>query len=194
MTPAGRPKAFSREEALERAMEVFWGEGYEGTSIAQLTEAMGIGRQSLYDTFGDKRRLFLAALDHYAARAIRPTIEALRGPGSGLARVNEVLDDWERANSCPDCKGCLLANSLVEFSDDEEVAAILREHVRALEGAFREALERAKEAGKLRADADAGALARALTSMGQGLSILGRVGLGGEMARDVVVMTRKLLD
>ena len=60
-----RPKQFDRDEALERAMAVFWRRGYEGTSVRDLVEHMGINRGSLYDTFGDKRTLFLAAVDRY---------------------------------------------------------------------------------------------------------------------------------
>ena len=60
-----RHKAFNREEVLDRAIEVFWAHGYEATSIQELVDSMGINRGSLYDTFGDKHRLFLEALDRY---------------------------------------------------------------------------------------------------------------------------------
>ena len=63
---AGRPREFDPERALEQAMEVFWAQGYEATSVQDLLEAMGINRGSMYDTFGDKHTLFVAAIEHYS--------------------------------------------------------------------------------------------------------------------------------
>ena len=79
-----RPKAFDVDQALERAMELFWRQGYLATSLPDLVEHMGIGRQSLYDTFGDKRQLFLQALDRYAAVMIGGALGRLEEPGASL--------------------------------------------------------------------------------------------------------------
>src|SRR5215212_5927342 len=77
-----RHKEFEREEALRRAMEVFWSRGYEATSVGDLVEHMGINRQSLYDTFGDKHSLYLQALDRYREVEGRKMFELLEQPGS----------------------------------------------------------------------------------------------------------------
>ena len=78
-------KQFDRNDVLDHAMAVFWRNGYQATSIQDLVEATGINRGSLYTTFGDKRGLFLAVLDHYAERIARPTMAELNDRGPALA-------------------------------------------------------------------------------------------------------------
>src|SRR5690606_20762283 len=94
--PGGRPRTFDEDEALDRAMRVFWARGYERTSLPELLDAMGIARQSLYHAFGDKRALFLRCLDRYAAEAARPTLERLRAPGRAIDALLDVVRDWGR--------------------------------------------------------------------------------------------------
>src|SRR5215204_6288141 len=78
--PRGRPREFDIDEALDRALEVFWRRGYEGASLPELTEAMGINRPSLYAAFGNKEALFRKAIDRYVDRTAAPVREALREP------------------------------------------------------------------------------------------------------------------
>src|SRR3954464_11387329 len=107
-----RPKEFDREEALNRAMEVFWSRGYEAASVGELVKRMGINRQSLYDTFGDKHSLYLQALDRYREVEGAKLFELLERPGPvkralrHLFRsvVERSLDDEER-------RGCFMGNA-----------------------------------------------------------------------------------
>jgi AcrR family transcriptional regulator len=85
--PGGRPRAFDPEAALDAALEVFWRQGYEGTSLAELTEAMGINRPSLYASFGNKEQLFGAALDRYFTGPGAYAADALEAP-----TVREVVE------------------------------------------------------------------------------------------------------
>src|SRR5213080_2599662 len=78
--PAGRPREFDPDEALDRALEVFWGQGYEGTTLPELTAAMGINRPSLYAAFGNKEQLFRKALDRYGAGPVAFVAAALQEP------------------------------------------------------------------------------------------------------------------
>jgi len=87
-----RAKEFDREKVLERAMHVFWARGYEATSLPELLDAMQIGRQSMYDTFGDKRALFIAALDRYIDRSEA----AFHGRGAGAVREARDPRDLRR--------------------------------------------------------------------------------------------------
>ena len=89
----GRPKEFDRKEALESAMEVFWAKGFEGTSVCDLLDGMGINRGSMYDTFGDKRALFLAAIDHYRQEVAGQLVEGLFAPGSPLENIRKILGE-----------------------------------------------------------------------------------------------------
>src|SRR3546814_21123720 len=88
MPAMARPKGFDTAAALERAMELFWQQGYAATSMEQLVAAMGISRQSLYDTYGDKHALFLAALDSYCAMLEAALLAPLKKPGAGLAELH----------------------------------------------------------------------------------------------------------
>jgi AcrR family transcriptional regulator len=88
----GRPKEFDRGEVLERAMEVFWTHGFEVTSMSDLQRALGIGRQSLYDTFGDRKAIFDEALGHYVARS-NARNDVLLEVDDGLEAVRNYFDD-----------------------------------------------------------------------------------------------------
>src|SRR5262245_37413696 len=106
---AGRPPEFDRDDALERAMRLFWAKGYEGTSMSDLTVALGIGRQSLYGAFGGKRELFVACLERYSEHVLeRSLFGTLDEPaGSALAALERVLDAWEAYVKSDEFKGCL---------------------------------------------------------------------------------------
>jgi TetR/AcrR family transcriptional repressor of nem operon len=95
----GRPREFERDEALDKAMDLFWSQGYEATRVAQLCAHMGVGRQSLYNTFGDKESLFTEALTRYKQLRLEPMITGLRGPGSGLENVRRLLEGWDEAST-----------------------------------------------------------------------------------------------
>ena len=120
-----RPKEFNEQEALAKAMEVFWTYGYEATTMTYLRGAMGIGRQSLYDTFGDKEALFAAALDQYIAFS-NGDIAALLGDekDNGIDAIRAFLNARAVVLSEGVRRGCLIMNTCVELSAHEvDVAA-----------------------------------------------------------------------
>src|SRR5882762_5197437 len=86
-----RHKEFDRDEALHKAMEVFWSRGYKATSIQDLVKHMGINRQSLYDTFGDKHALYLLALDRYREIEVRKLFDLLERPGSVKKNLRQLF-------------------------------------------------------------------------------------------------------
>ncbi|NKB88206.1 MAG: TetR family transcriptional regulator [Acidobacteria bacterium] len=172
MTPRGPDKQFDRERALEAALELFWRKGYEATGVSDLLEAMGIGRQSMYDTFGNKRELFLTALREYGLRRIAYVREVLRAPGSPMANLERLLHEMENDEEHCDC-GCLVGNTIAELGGrDDEVAAMARAGVATIRGAVLEALQRARELGELRSDTDVEALASLVISTVQGTALL----------------------
>lgn len=91
MMRAGRPRKFDEAELLEAAMQLFWAKGYDGTSKRDLMQATGVASQSLYNAFGDKRALHLAAIRHYVDTRMRQLDESLARPGSPLGNVRAVL-------------------------------------------------------------------------------------------------------
>src|SRR5438045_9407687 len=88
-----RQKEFNRDEVLHKAMEVFWTRGYEGASIQDLVKHMGINRQSIYDTLGDKHSLFLQALDRYCETQSRKVFDVLERPGSVKRKLRRVVEE-----------------------------------------------------------------------------------------------------
>src|ERR1700680_977386 len=107
-------KQFDRNEVLDRAMAVFWQNGYQATSIQDLVDATGVNRGSLYTTFGDKCGLFLAVLDHYAERIARPLMAGLDDPDPRRA-IERMFESIIRRNSDPAWpRGCLDPNTSLE--------------------------------------------------------------------------------
>ena len=184
----GRPREFDRDEALDRAVQVFWTRGFERTSVENLTESMGIQRGSLYGTFGDKRTLFLTALDRYQRVVARELFEALEAPGSGIEAIRRFFRlrvEGSLDRSRP--HGCLVTNSVVELSRrDRGATAKVGGSLAKLEAAFLRTLERARAAGELAATQDLRALARFLTSSAQGLSVMAKTFPDRAVLEDVV--------
>ena len=170
----GRPKQFEREDALEKAMQLFWSQGYQATGVQDLVEHMGIGRQSLYSTFGDKRRLFVEAVAHYGRTVGESLVKTLDAPRPPLANIRKAFTIWlEMATS----RGCLLGNAAIErCPHDPEVATGVRSLLGTTEKALRRALDRAVETGELEPETDTRALAAFLVAAGQGLIVMGKAG------------------
>lgn len=138
-----RPKAFDPDEILDRATALFWRKGYAATSVADLVEALGINRGSLYGTFTDKRALFLAALERYDERAIGAVVRHLRNAqGPGRERIQSLFDNIIRAvEERGDRRGCLVCNTAVELAaTDPEIARNVQRSHERLTGAFSVAL------------------------------------------------------
>lgn len=176
-------------------MDLFWSQGYEATGVAQLCDHMGLGRQSLYNTFGDKESLFTEALQRYRDQRLNRMVDILRAPGSGLSNVLTVLALWEETSTDMAHKGCLMANSIAEFGIREpRFSAELGSMLGLIEGAFTHALERARDDGELPQRRDPRTLARLFTTLGQGLSTVGKLDPTGSFQRDAVASARQLLE
>src|SRR6266446_4310299 len=120
-----RPKEFDRGIAVERAMSVFWSKGYAATSTDDLLQAMKIGRQSMYDTFGDKRRLYVEALERYQLESVAGHIKRLRSIASPLAGIEALLIGVISSNRATREKGCMGVGAICEFgSADAELAEL----------------------------------------------------------------------
>ncbi len=144
-------KAFQPEQALKKAMDLFWKQGYEGTSIEKLLQCMGLGRGSLYDTFGDKHALYLAALSRYLCENQQMFVELQQQTGP-LAEILERFfqDSTECLLSDPGCRGCFLVNATVEMVPyDPEVNKLVQPALQEIEEAFYRVLIRAQVAGEL---------------------------------------------
>ncbi|WP_218079540.1 TetR/AcrR family transcriptional regulator [Anthocerotibacter panamensis] len=183
-----RHKEFDRETVLEKAMTTFWRLGYEATSVQDLVEEMGINRASLYDTFGDKRTLYLSALDYYRQKFVTGVFHQLEQPGSAKAVLADFIRTFAQdAVLDRQRKGCLLTNSAVELGPhDEDCAQRVVENLRWIEDLFYRLLLRAEAQEELTPGRDLQALARFFTSNLQGLQVLAKVDPDPARIQDVV--------
>ena len=171
-----RSKEFNEERALAAAVDVFWRQGYENTSLEALMREMGIARQSLYDTFGDKRALYLKAMAFYRQRtnsSLRESLISAPAVKDGFTRVllGLVAESREQHE-----RGCLLLSANMERAvDDEEIARFLEDNQAEVESIFAEALRRAQRSGELDGSADAGALAKFFVVTIQGMRAMARL-------------------
>lgn len=179
----GRPRQFDPEEALGRAMLVFWEKGYRGTSLDDLTGAMGINRPSLYAAFGDKEELFIRAVDKYRVRYLGPPIRKLVEASSLDAGLDEFFEDMSEvvagAGHPPGCMiACLLSE---ECCESETIRAKLYSSIQAADEIFARVFEGHRE--ELSKSVSPDQAARLLTTFMQGLSIRARAGADpGELA------------
>ena len=172
----GPEKQFDTEVALSKAMEVFWTHGYEAASLSELLKNMGIGKKSLYDTFGNKQSLFLKAMEYYARTTIRDIRDRLLADGSPLTNLKNLLMEWQQMHAQPGSCGCMLGTNIADFNtDDEKIASIMRSYLQQVEDVFAANLIRAQKAGELSLKANPRNLARLLLCTTQGMALLGRV-------------------
>ena len=171
-----RTKSFDPEEAVDKAMEVFWRKGYARTTPQDLVDAIGIGRGSLYNAFAGKHDLFERALRRYQARETARLIDLLDGPGSPRERVRAALTlVLAAATGDTERRGCLATNTAVELDPTDEVAGLLvrrifdRQHE-----AFRSTLEEGRRAGEFDTDIDPQEAANFLLTTINGMRVLAR--------------------
>ncbi|TCR26941.1 TetR/AcrR family transcriptional regulator [Streptomyces sp. BK205] len=172
MAVRGRPRGFDAEAALDRAVEVFWRQGYEGASLADLTEAMGINRPSMYAAFGNKEELFHRAVARYAEADMAYAREAL-AESTAYAVITSFLRANVEALTRPDRpSGCLsVQGGLAQGGESGRIARFLADSRLAGEHALAQRLARAVEEGDLPAGTDPHALARYVMVVSEGNAV-----------------------
>lgn len=179
--PRGRPSKFDPEASLEIAMRLFWAHGYEGTSVAELTDAMGINKPSLYAAFGSKEELFEKALQRYIAGPIA-FVSAALGEPTAYRVVEKLLSESAKSLTEPDQPhGCMInTGSLSCGVQAEAVKQLLIERRQALEAALIARMQRASLEGELDEDTDPAALAKYIATVHQGMSVQAASGASRE--------------
>jgi len=182
----GRPREFDELAALEQAMMAFWRHGYDAVSLSDLEVATGLARQSLYRTFGDKRTLFLRALDFYGEQMIGPVIDALKADGRAIDNIHGVIREW-RVGSYPGGPGCMLVNTCGQFlEDDKDVTALVLKHQGRLASAFQRALERGQDQGDVDPAINPRSMGRTFVCVAGGIMGMSRMGISAAFTRDVL--------
>ncbi|GAB2853409.1 TetR/AcrR family transcriptional regulator [Streptomyces deserti] len=182
-------KHFDPDEALETVVRLFWRQGVASTGIQDVVTATGLSRSSLYDTFGGKQELYLAALRRYVDSRAEPAFRRLAGDTRGLAAVADFFAGLIEARcSGPYARwGCMVVNAHAgtEHSDDE-VRALLEQHHRRLRAALRAALAGAEARGQLAPGCDVEAAADLLSLLAYGVNLRSRAGADAEGLRRTV--------
>ncbi|MER5625767.1 TetR/AcrR family transcriptional regulator [Streptosporangium sp. NPDC002544] len=170
-----RTKEFDPDAVLQRAMELFWEKGYEATSMTDLVEHLGIGRASLYATFGGKRELYLKAYDRYLENGV-DFVDLLSQPGPVLPAVRALVERYaEEAAQDELRRGCLVVNTAVELAPhDQTLARRVEASWDFVEATLTSALARARAQGELAAEKNPRALARFLLTLMQGMRVIGK--------------------
>jgi AcrR family transcriptional regulator len=191
----GRPRAFDADAALDEAMEVFWRHGYEGATIAQLTDAMGINPPSLYAAFGSKEGLLKAALDRYSAKRAAFMEDILSAPTAREAAERMLMGIADTQTDPANPPGCLLVQGgLACGTGSENVPFELAARRAQTEEQLRERFAKAKAEGDLTVTADPAALARYLSAVTNGMGVMASSGADREALRQVAAVSLKAFD
>ncbi|SRR6266436_8008877 len=189
-----RPKEFEREEVLERAIKVFADHGFEGTSTDALMHSMGISRQSLYDTFGDKRSLYLEALRYYSAKSVSDLIHNLHGGSSPLKGLEAALLTYAAKPTEEAPLGCLGIGAICEFGrSDKDVSLLTDMSGQTVVAAFRRLVADAKQAGETSQDIDVQTAAEFLLTTISGMQVAARGGATPESLQNIARMAIRSL-
>lgn len=172
-----RPKTFDDDSVLDRALQLFRQRGYEGTSMADLEAHLQLGRQSLYNTFGDKQALYLKALERYQRQTSDTLVAVLDTPDAGLDALRRWLELNTATLTAPgERAGCFVVNSVVERPQDTATVARCASAREQLLSLVRATLVRARARGELPAERDVEGLAQLILSHVYGLAVLARAG------------------
>lgn len=192
-----RVKAFDKEVVLDKAMELFWQKGFNATSYSDLVEHLGINRQSIYDTFGDKQQLYTAALDRYRCNATK-ALMAEMAQYTSARKLLEVFMRYAVINSVRNQtggKGCFMVNSTVELGLLEpSVASLIFQNMSDTESFLKEVIERGQAAGEITLKHTAEALASYLFTVLSGLNVSAKLALPQQTYETVIKVAFSALD
>jgi len=189
-----RPKEFDRDAALEGALQVFWTKGYEGASTDDLLAGMKIGRQSMYDTFGDKQALFIESLRCYHKLDNKNFFDHLGDNPSPLSVLHGFLAIFTRRSAEENARGCMGINATTAFGQSRpEVTALARGTATNVEAMLAQVVGAAQDAGELSATLDPKMAASFLYAALQGLTVRAQAGAGRDELTQVANFTIEAL-
>jgi TetR/AcrR family transcriptional repressor of nem operon len=191
-----RTKDFDENEVLTKAIQLFWHKGYNGTSMQDLVDGLGISRSSLYDTYTDKHTLFIKALESYqntGAGKIQAIIDNSGSAKETVKRllgfaINELLGDKQH-------KGCFMVNAEVEVAPhDAEVNNLVCKNDQQMEDAFFQVIQKGKDSGEIKNRQDARALARFIFNAVKGMRVTAKSITDKAVFDDIITLTVSALD
>ncbi|MBL3646412.1 TetR/AcrR family transcriptional regulator [Bacillus vallismortis] len=189
-----RSKEFDEKAVLRKAMELFWEQGYEKTSMQDLVNHMGIHRRSIYDTFGDKRSLFLASLNHYEELIVNEMESIISSTSSIKQAIRDVfifvLNSMEQYP-----KGCLSVNAAIELSLlDKEIGRIVTKMFNRTEDMFNNLIKRGQTSGEISKEIDSDNISRFLHNNLVGIRVLIKTNYSKKELEGIITLALSVLD
>jgi TetR/AcrR family transcriptional regulator, transcriptional repressor for nem operon len=191
-----RTKDFDEDEVLAKAVSLFWYKGYNGTSMQDLVDGLGISRSSLYDTYGDKHTLFIKALESYKESATGKMCDIVTNAVSAKEAIKRLLEitTMDLVGDC-EHKGCFMTNATVEVAPhDKEVSDIVCQNDQQVEDAFYKAIEKGQMSGEITSKQDARALARFIINNVKGMRVSAKSTTDKGIFDDIIKLTLSALD
>ncbi|MFT3824317.1 MAG: TetR/AcrR family transcriptional regulator [Chitinophagaceae bacterium] len=191
-----KDKTFNEEEVLQKATELFWTKGYNGTSMDELTQATGLSRSSIYDSFGNKYNFFNKSIRYYQQQQLDAVEKVVGKHNSPLKKikalfqyaVEDILQDKQR-------KGCLVVNTTTELANvDKEVAALVLDNMNGMEAMFAGWIKAGQQQGEINTTFSPQAIARFLYNGYSGLRVIGQTKQDKKTLEDIVKVTLSVLD
>lgn len=191
-----RTKDFDEDAVLEKAMDLFWLKGYNGTSMQELVDGLGISRSSLYDTYGDKHALFIKSLEHYKKGVSNKMQAIVDKAGSSKEAVKQLLEFTIRELlNDEQHKGCFLVNAAVEVAPhDQEVNSLICQSDRQAEEYFYTTIKKGQENGEIKNPQDARALASFVVNNIKGLRVTAKSVNNKHIFSDIIDLTLSVLN
>jgi len=191
-----RTKDFDENEVLTKAIQLFWHKGYNGTSMQDLVDGLGISRSSLYDTYTDKHTLFIKALESYQNSGADKIQEISENSGSAKETIkkllefvaDELLNDKQQ-------KGCFMVNAEVEVAPhDTEVNSLVCKNDQQMEDVFFQVIKKGQDSGEIKNEQDARALARFIFNAVKGIRVTAKSTTDKSVFDDIIKLTVSALD
>ncbi len=191
-----RPKEYDRDDLLDRSVELFRRQGFNGTSTAELVEELGVNRKSMYAEFGSKQGLFEATLAHYDRNHLTRVLSPIEAPDAGIDAIAAAFEGYaSEADGWAVGRGCLMANTAVERAAlDPSSGEFAAAYLARITAGFRHALSNAVADGDLREDADLDGLAGFLTTALVGVAASLRAEAPPEQVRAACALAPAILD
>lgn len=189
-----RIREFDIDQAVERAMDLFWRQGYAETSLQDLLKELSIGSGSFYAAFGSKEQLYIHALDRYVSTQGRDLETTLDEAPEIRPAIRRVLASLIEADLADPTRGCLVVNTATQCGDQPLAADRVNTAIRQVESSLAGALERAQARGEISPEKNPGELARFLTTFIQGIRVVGGARVGREFMEDALSTAMRALD
>lgn len=191
-----RTKDFDENEVLTKAIQIFWHKGYNGTSMQDLVDGLGISRSSLYDTYTDKHTLFVKALESYQNSGAAKIQELIDQSVSAKQAVKTLLEFTINDLLCDEQqKGCFMVNSEVEVAPhDAEVGNLICRNDQQMEDAFFQVIQKGKDNGEIKNQLDARALSRFIFNAVKGMQVTAKSTTDKAVFDDIINLTVSVLN